>query len=491
MALQASVSGRLAASCGARQRDGYSLTTSLVAPHGAVAESVALGRQSFLGCTQSLQCSFASGFTPVRRTKRLVTTAVIKRKKDYKLDSVIQREKKLKRVLKIKEILVKQPGQVMSLRELGKHRRYLGLTGKKRIIALLNKYPSVFQVYEEGTNMMYFRFTPQAKKQFREELKLKKEMEDVAVTKLRKLLMMSIDNSIALQKIRHIRRDLGLPDDFATSDFLPRHRQYFKIGTCALGPLLILEEWDATLAVTALEKAAEEKLKARQELEAELSRSLGEEVEEEESILNRTPRFPKKNLNLPKGQQVKKKDREKLLKFQEVPAISPYGDKSKLDPGSQEAEKASVLVVHELLSLTSEKRILVDHLTHFRRDFKFSQRIRSMLIRHPEYFYVSLKGVRDSVFLREAYEDTELKEKDPLVLLKERMADLVAQGSLDENLDDISDDDDDEDDGEEDDDDGEEDEDDDEWGDEEDDDDSQMRAQMQRVKVPSAPREIW
>jgi hypothetical protein len=353
-------------------------------------------------------------------SKRLVITAVIKRK-DYKLDSVIQREKKLKRVLTIKEILVKQPGQVMSLRDLGKHRRNLGLTGKRRVIALLNKFPAVFQVYEEGNNAMYFRLTPQAKKQYRAELKQKKEMEDVAVTKLRKLLMMSIDQSIAIQKIKHIRRELGLPDDFATSDFLPRHRQYFKIGTCALGPLLVLEEWDPALAVTALEKAAEEKAKARQELENELARSLGEEVvEEEESVLARTPRFTKKNPNLPKGQQIKKKDREKLLKFQEVPAISPYVNKSELDPGSPEAEKAAVLVVHELLSLTSEKRILVDHLTHFRRDFKFLQRIRSMLIRHPKCFYVSLKGVRDSVFLREAYEDSELKEKDPLVLLKER-----------------------------------------------------------------------
>ena len=483
MALQASVTGRVAISCGARWRDGHSLASSFVAAPGTVAESVALGRQSFLGCTQSLRCSCAWKCVPVRNSERLLTTALIKRKKDFKLDSVIQREKKLKRVLKIKEILVKQPGQVMSLRDLGKHRRYLRLTGKKRVIALLNKFPAVFEVYEEGVNSMYFRFTPQAKKQYREELKLKKEMEDVAVTKLRKLLMMSIDNSIAIQKIKHIRRDLGLPDDFDKSDFFPRYRQYFKVGTCSLGPLLILEEWDQGLAVTALEKAAEDKLRARQELEEELARSLGEEVEEEEAILERsTPRFTKKTLNLPKGQQIKRKDRVKLLKFQEVPAISPYGDKSDLNPATAEAEKAALLVVLELLSLTSDKRILVDHLTHFRRDFKFSQRIRSLLIRHPEYFYVSLKGVRDSVFLREAYENSELKEKDPLVLLRERMADLVAKGQRDEKLDEISDDDED---------DGDEDEDDD-WGDEDDDENvAQIRAQMQRVQVPIAPREIW
>jgi hypothetical protein len=72
--------------------------------------------------------------------------------------------------------------------------------------------------------------------------------------------------------------------------------------------------------------------------------------------------------------------------------------------------------------------------------------VRALLIRHPEVFYVSLKGVRDSVFLREAYNGSELKEKDPLVLLKERMAELVAQSKKTETMEDNSDYDDDDDD---------------------------------------------
>jgi phosphopantothenoylcysteine synthetase/decarboxylase len=173
-----------------------------------------------------------------------------------------------------------------------------------------------------------------------------------------------------------------------------------------------------------------------------------------------------------------------------------------LNPSTPEAEKAAVLVVHELLSLTSEKKILVDHLTHFRRDFKFSQRIRAMLIRHPEYFYVSLKGTRDSVFLREAYDNTELKEKDPLVLLKERMAELVAKGIKDEMLDALSDDEDGDEDGEEDGDDDH-DEDDEDW--DEDDDEERLvgslgdvsaRTSRERLlqtaeKVATPPREVW
>lgn len=479
MALRASVA------VGGRFSSDRSLSSNFVSAPGAAAESVALGRQLFLGCTQSLRCFVPPNCRSVPNGKRLLTTAVIKRQKDYKLDAVIQGEKKLKRVQKIKDILVKQPGQVMSLRDLGKFRRQLGLDGKKKVIALLRKFPAVFEVYEEGCTAKYFRFTPVAKKQYREEARLKKEVEDVAVTRLRKLLMMSVDKSIAIQKIKHIRRDLGLPDDFDKSDFLSRHSQYFKVGTCALGPLLILEEWDPALAVTALEKAAQEKVRARQELEEELARSLGEEIEEEESLLARTPRFQsKKTLNLPKGQQVKKADRLRLLKFQELPSISPYADKTDLDRASPVAEKAAVLVVHELLSLTSEKKILVDHLTHFRSDFKFSQRIRSMLIRHPEYFYVSLKGTRDSVFLREAYQDSELKEKDVLVLLKERLLELVKNEKLDEVSDGDEDDDDEVGD--------------DNWDDDDDDDDDNLvgvagmaSVQPQKWQVPTAPKERW
>ncbi|KAL0428755.1 UNVERIFIED_CONTAM: protein WHAT'S THIS FACTOR 1, chloroplastic [Sesamum radiatum] len=48
-----------------------------------------------------------------------------------------------------------------------------------------------------------------------------------------------------------------------------------------------------------------------------------------------------------------------------------------------------------------------------------------MLIRHPDMFYVSLKGDRDSVFLREAYRDSQLIEKDRMLLIKEKLRALV------------------------------------------------------------------
>ncbi|KAI3831982.1 hypothetical protein MKX03_006356 [Papaver bracteatum] len=79
-----------------------------------------------------------------------------------------------------------------------------------------------------------------------------------------------------------------------------------------------------------------------------------------------------------------------------------------------------------MLSFCVEKRTLVDHLMHFREEFRFSQQLRGMLIRHPDMFYVSLKGERDSVILREAYRDSQLIEKDRLLLIKEKFRSLVA-----------------------------------------------------------------
>eukprot|EP00249_Psilotum_nudum_P019478 c27273_g1_i1 orf=406-1920(-) len=370
------------------------------------------GRCSFFGPPHVL-CNPGFPGTPLGYSNLPRVTARIKWRKDVYFDKVIERQKKLKIATKIKELLVKQPGMVMSLRDLGKYRRSLGLQGRRRCIALLRKFPSVFEVFEEGVYALYFRLTPEAEQQFLEEQNVREEVEFTLVEKIRKLLMMSVDRRILLEKIGHIRRDLGLPEDFAT-DFVHKYPQFFKVVETGGGASLELTAWDSKLAVTAYEKQQEEEARKR-------------ETFGEETISGRIPKF--KKIDLPKGYSLSRKDKLEILTFQEIPFISPYEDFSSLDPSSPAAEKHAVAVVHEILSLTLEKKTLVDHLTHFRRDFKFSQRVRGMLIRHPEFFYVSLKGDRDSVFLREAYSGSNLIVKDPLVLAKEKLEELVAKGS--------------------------------------------------------------
>ncbi|KAK8488365.1 hypothetical protein V6N11_072799 [Hibiscus sabdariffa] len=263
--------------------------------------------------------------------------AAVKRRKELPFDSVIQRDKKLKLVLKIRKILVSQPDRIMSLRSLGRYRRDLGLDKRRRFIALLRKFPGVFEIMEEGAFSLRFRLTPEAEKLYLDELRVRNEMK--------------------------------------------RYPQYFRVVQTERGPALELTHWDPELAVSAAELAEEEN-RAR-------------ELEEKNLIIDRPLKFNR--IKLPKGLNL-----------------------------SKEKEKHACAVVHEMLSLTVEKRTLVDHLTHFREEFRFSQQLRGMIIRHPDMFYVSLKGDRDSVFLREAYRDSQLIDKDPLLLIKEKFRSLVA-----------------------------------------------------------------
>ncbi|KAJ6836630.1 protein ROOT PRIMORDIUM DEFECTIVE 1 [Iris pallida] len=234
-------------------------------------------------------------------------------------------------------------------------------------------------------------------------------MEQALVAKLRKLLMMSLEKRILLEKIAHLKADLGLPTDFRDT-ICERYPQYFRVVRTDRGPALELTHWDTELAVSAAE-VAEEENRAR-------------EAEERNLIIDRPPKF--RRVKLPRGLNLSKGEMRRINMFKEMPYISPYSDFSELRSGSAEKEKHACAVIHEMLSLTLEKRTLVDHLTHFREEFRFSQQLRGMLIRHPDMFYVSLKGDRDSVFLREAYRDSQLLEKDKLLVLKEKLRALVA-----------------------------------------------------------------
>ncbi|KAI3444433.1 hypothetical protein Pfo_001098 [Paulownia fortunei] len=346
--------------------------------------------------------------TNLRTYFPVIRAGPVKRRKELPFDNVIQRDKKLKLALKIRKILMSQPDRIMALRDLGRFRKALGLQKRRRFIALLRKFPAVFEIVEEGVYSLRFKLTPEAESLHLEEMKIRNEMEDLLVVKLRKLLMMSIDKRILLEKIAHLKTDLGLPLEFCDT-ICHRYPQYFKVVATGRGPALELTHWDPELAVSAAELAEEENRER--------------ELEERDLIIDRTPRFNR--VKLPKGLNLSKGEMRRICQFRDMPYISPYSDFSDLRSGTPEKEKHACGVVHEILSLTVEKRTLVDHLTHFREEFRFSQQLRGMLIRHPDMFYVSLKGDRDSVFLREAYHDSQLIEKDRMLLIKEKFRALV------------------------------------------------------------------
>ncbi|KAK1263188.1 hypothetical protein QJS04_geneDACA008640 [Acorus gramineus] len=93
-----------------------------------------------------------------------------------------------------------------------------------------------------------------------------------------------------------------------------------------------------------------------------------------------------------------------------------------------EAESRAVAVVREILSMTLWKKASIAKLGRFRREFGFPERLDSLLVRHPSVFYVSNRYRIHTVVLREGYIGSELAEKDPLVVVKERFGELMEGG---------------------------------------------------------------
>ena len=114
-----------------------------------------------------------------------------------------------------------------------------------------------------------------------------------------------------------------------------------------------------------------------------------------------------------------------MVRFQERPFISLYADTKDFNANSLEFEQPQVALVLEILSMTLENKILFDYLTHFRKEYRLPQNLLAMVIRHHSIFYVSRKGGRFVVFLKEAYDGTNLIHKNEPILLKEQYVVLM------------------------------------------------------------------
>ncbi|CAI5989412.1 unnamed protein product [Closterium sp. NIES-64] len=211
--------------------------------------------------------------------QRRVVECKVKRRKEPRLDAVIERNKKFRIVQRIQELLGKQEGGRMSLKELGKHRNKIGLSGGRRCVSLIRRFPSIFRVYDKGAGNIWFELTPEAARRDARERELRAIMEPILVDKLCKLLMMSATQSLSVESVGHVRRELGLPEDFKTS-FLPRFSDRFRVATPpaappgtpaaagAGGPVLVLQQWDDRLALSVAE-ANEAAAMAREEVREE------------------------------------------------------------------------------------------------------------------------------------------------------------------------------------------------------------------------------
>ncbi|KAJ9558891.1 hypothetical protein OSB04_013505 [Centaurea solstitialis] len=208
-------------------------------------------------------------------------------------------------------------------------------------------------------------------------------MSESLANKLQKLLMLSSHHRILLSKLVHIGPDLGLPPNFR-SRLCNNYPEKFKTVDTSYGRALELVSCDIALA------------KPMPVLDVE---PLG-------LIVDRPLKF--KRLRLRKGRNVRRHHEEFLIKFREITDVCPY--RTKVGEFPKESIKA-------------EKRACDV------KEFGLPNQLRAMLLRHPELFYVSFKGQRDSVFLVEGYDDNgKLLEKDETSILKDLLLDLVKKG---------------------------------------------------------------
>ncbi|KAJ4756390.1 Ubiquitin carboxyl-terminal hydrolase family protein [Rhynchospora pubera] len=326
------------------------------------------------------------------------------------LDSHASRHSHLRFARKLSTLLLSKPRHFLPLSILRRCRRYLTLPNRRPLIPMILRYPSLFRlIYAPSqsplhSSVLAVTLTPAALSLFEESSLLRARMEDSLAAKLHRLLMLSFHRRILTSKLVHLGPDFGFPADFR-SKLCNRHPDRFVTVNTSYGRAVQLVSLDKSLASP-----------------LPPLRSYNDD-----RIMDRPRRFD--FIPLRRGLNIKRCHREFLLRIRNLPEISPFDD-CDLDSLSPEmAEKRACAVVREILGMTVEKRTLIDHLTHFRRDFGLPNKLRAMLVRHPEMFYVSIKGIRHSVYLTEAYNDKgKLLVQDELLMEKERMMELVREG---------------------------------------------------------------
>ncbi|CAN0854226.1 Protein WHAT'S THIS FACTOR 1 homolog, chloroplastic [Linum grandiflorum] len=339
-------------------------------------------------------------------SKRVQDRSRMKRVHD--LEIATEKWKIVSKVMAVMEILKQEPEMIIPVRNLEQHRQRLNLPKPNRISDFLRKSPKVFDLYKDERGLLWCGMTGQAEELVEEHDKLIEEHSDKAAEYVTRCLMMSVDKRLPLDKIATFRRDFGLRIDFR-NDWVNKYPELFKVVKSSDGvDYLELVSWNPAWAITELEKKV-----------------LGIN----EAATDHKPGMLSLAFPLKFPSKFKKVYRigGKLEHFQEMSYLSPYAESKEglLTPGSREFDKRAVAIMHELLSFTVEKRLVTDHLTHFRREFVMPQKLMRILLKHFGIFYVSERGKRFSVFLTEAYEGQELIDACSLVLWKEKLLRVV------------------------------------------------------------------
>ncbi|KAG0476039.1 hypothetical protein HPP92_012880 [Vanilla planifolia] len=341
------------------------------------------------------------------RWKTTSAQYVAARHRDHTFEKLMEGYKHLLPVLSVQDLILASPELSIPLPLLSSPSATRLLRLRRGPAHFLRSFPAVFSLQPHATKFLpvVVRLTPAASRIAILESSAAASAAPLAVDRLSRLLSLSISRSLPLRAIFRVWRELGLPDDFEDS-VIARNPSLFSLSDNPREPNTHI------LSLAGRAPSVAPAIDAWRRLRL----SDLPETEDQTEI-----RFGFKQ-SFPPGMRLTKGFRAQLKEWQRLSYPGPY------DPppaGKRAMEKRAVAIAHEFLSLTVEKMVEVEKISHFRKPFGIELNIRDLFLDHPGIFYLSTKGRRHTVFLREAYDRGCLIEPNPIYKARRELLHLV------------------------------------------------------------------
>lgn len=347
-------------------------------------------------------------FSPPASTRPKTTSAqhVAARSIDPTFEKLMDKYKHLFKVIAVQDLILASPNEALPLPLLSSAAQRLHLN--RGALAFLRSFPHVFSLDFSFPSEPLIRLTPAATQISRLESAAAASSTGAAIDRLCRLLSMSPSRSVPLRAVFKVWRELGLPDDFEDS-IIARNPQIFTLRDNPKEPNThILHLSIPSPRFT----PAVDQWRSEEQVEVKYAFKQG----------------------FPPGMQLTKTFRSRLKEWQLMPYATPYdpnpiggeGDGGRARMARM--EKRAVGVVHEFLSLTVEKMVEVEKVSQFRKWLGMEVNIRDLFLDHPGMFYLSTKGKRHTVFLREGYEKGRLIHPNPIYDARMQLFHLLLLG---------------------------------------------------------------
>ncbi|GMI79960.1 hypothetical protein like AT1G06440 [Hibiscus trionum] len=339
------------------------------------------------------------------------------RARDPTFEKLMDKYKNLVKVIAIQDLILANPTNnppSVSLDFLSSLSQKLHLN--RGAASFLRKFPHIFHIfYDPKKSQTFCRLNDAAIDISRQEAEVINASLPSVVNRLVRLLSMSTTKALPLRAVFKVWRELGLPDDFEDS-IISQNSHIFR---------LVAAHEPNTHILTLTDEMRDKSFVASVE-----NWRLMECCKEDCSVDRTEIRYSFKH-SYPPGMRLSRDFKAKVKEWQRLPYVGPYeemGEKKRSKAGIMALEKRAVAVVHEFLSLTVERMVEVEKISHFRNSFAVDLNIRDLFLDHPGMFYLSTKGKRHTVFLREAYERGCLIDSNPVYSARRKLLDLVLLG---------------------------------------------------------------